>query len=365
MTQVSVAPQPMPGIAPAQAAAAAGPADAAAGADGTADFAAVLKAQIDPPAKGAPAADIFAALMPSRTADAAEETAPADILPIAPDLSALLPALAALLPQAAAEPVPVTAAPEQRGAGPTGGPIGGLPALAAATDNAAPLMANPVLPVQAAAETVAAAGEAVPPFLQPARQAAGPDAQSMPAEMAAPPAGPQMPAAAAEHANPAGIAHAAAPLVHAAAAAEAPSIAHVDTPVGGRGWDAEVGQKIVLLVSRQESRAELTLTPPQLGRVEVSITVNGDQTSAAFVSASPAAREALEQALPRLREILAEAGITLGQASVNAESARQDGNGTSGERRASDGSGRGAGTANAAAPAQWLRRSEGLIDTFA
>jgi flagellar hook-length control protein FliK len=115
-------------------------------------------------------------------------------------------------------------------------------------------------------------------------------------------------------------------------------------------------------VNRLESRAELTLTPPQMGRVEVSISVSGDQTSAAFVSASPAAREALEQALPRLREILAEAGITLGQASVNAESPRQDRDGAPAGQR---GGNRNMESAGAAAPAQWLRRSEGLIDTFA
>ncbi|MCZ7653502.1 MAG: hypothetical protein M5R42_03260 [Rhodocyclaceae bacterium] len=49
----------------------------------------------------------------------------------------------------------------------------------------------------------------------------------------------------------------------------------MSTPVGGRGWDAEVGQKIVLMVSRQDSRAELTLTPPQLGKIEVTISMNG------------------------------------------------------------------------------------------
>jgi flagellar hook-length control protein FliK len=89
-----------------------------------------------------------------------------------------------------------------------------------------------------------------------------------------------------------------------------------------RGWDAEVGQKVVWMVNRTESRAELTLTPPHMGKVDVTIDDEGDQTSASFVAASPAAREALEQALPRLREILADAGITLGQASVNAESPR-------------------------------------------
>lgn len=338
MTQVSAAPQPLPGIAPAQGA-------ATAGAEGTADFAAVLKAQFGQPAKDAPAAEILAALLPVQAAEAAEEAVPADALPIAPDLAALLPVLAALLPQPAA------------------GQTGSLPALDASIDTA-PLAANPAAPVPTAFEAPAT-GEDASPSLQPAQQAAGPDALSAQGEMAAAPANinaPQMPVAAAETVSPAAMAHAAAPSAHAPSADNAPAAVRVDTPVGSRGWDAEVGQKVVLMVNRLESRAELTLTPPQMGRVEVSISVSGDQTSAAFVAASPAAREALEQALPRLREILAEAGIALGQASVNAESPRQDREGTPAEQRAGN---RNVESAGAAAPAQWLRRSEGLVDTFA
>lgn len=350
MTQVSAAPQPLPGIAPVQA----GAAETAAGAEGTADFAAVLKAQFGQPAKDAPGAEILAALLPVQTADAAEEAVPSDALPIAPDLAALLPVLASLMPQASV----ATAAPAQAAAN----PAGNLTTLTASPDGD-PLLTSPAL--SAEASPVASGAEAAAaPFMPPDRQA-GEAAAALPlqAELAqATAASPQMPAAAAETASPAAMAHAAAPPAHAPSADNAPAVARIDTPVGSRGWDAEVGQKVVLMVNRLESRAELTLTPPHMGRVEVSISVNGDQTSAAFVSASPAAREALEQALPRLREILAEAGITLGQASVNAESPRQDREGTPAEQR---GGNRNVESAGAAAPAQWLRRSEGLVDTFA
>lgn len=348
MTQVSAAPQPLPGIAPVQ-----GAAEASAGAEGTADFAAVLRAQFGQPAKDAPAAEILAALLPVQAADAAEEAVPADALPIAPDLAALLPVLASLMPQASAG----TAAPAQAAAN----PAGNLTPLSASLDGA-PRVASPALPAEANADA-SVAGEAAAALLQSGRQAGEVPAQPLQAELAqATAASPQMPVAAAETVSPAAMAHAAAPPAHASSADNAPAAVRVDTPVGSRGWDAEVGQKVVLMVNRLESRAELTLTPPQMGRVEVSISVNGDQTSAAFVAASPAAREALEQALPRLREILAEAGIALGQASVNAESPRQDREGTPAEQRAGN---RNVESAGAAAPAQWLRRSEGLVDTFA
>lgn len=97
----------------------------------------------------------------------------------------------------------------------------------------------------------------------------------------------------------------------------------VAQPVGASGWSEEVGNRIVWMANRMESRAELVLTPPQMGRVEISLSITGEQATANFVSGNPAVREALEAALPRLREILADAGIQLGQAQVNAENARQ------------------------------------------
>ncbi len=122
---------------------------------------------------------------------------------------------------------------------------------------------------------------------------------------------------------------------------------------------------MVLLVGRNEQRAELTLTPPSLGKVDVTLTVSGDQTSALFVSANPTVREALEQALPRLRDMLAEAGVQLGQAQVSAGSSQGDGHQEQ-QRAAGAGSGGGrAPTDNAATATHWVRRSDGLIDTFA
>ena len=94
-------------------------------------------------------------------------------------------------------------------------------------------------------------------------------------------------------------------------------------PVGSVEWSEEIGNRISWMAGRSESRAELVLTPPQMGRIEVNLSIKGDQATASFVSANPVVREALEAALPRLREVLADAGIQLGQAQVGAENAHQ------------------------------------------
>lgn len=156
-----------------------------------------------------------------------------------------------------------------------------------------------------------------------------------------------------------------------ATAAPARVTTEIATPVGTHGWDSAVGEKITWMVGRQETRAELVLNPPQLGRIEVSLSMNGDQTNAIFVSANPAVREALENAVPRLREMLQDAGISLGQTQVGAESFQQSAdrgeNNDNRQRRSFIGvtednpvTGLVAGT-----PSQWLRSGNGLVDTFA
>jgi flagellar hook-length control protein FliK len=145
----------------------------------------------------------------------------------------------------------------------------------------------------------------------------------------------------------------------------------VPSPVGTPQWRQELGDQVVWMASRLENRAELVLNPPQMGRIEVSLTVSGDQANAVFTSANPVVRDALEASLPRLREVLADAGIQLGQAQVGAEnaqqSAQQDKNGDN------FGPGREAVMADAqalplnggAAEQAALKTGRGLVDTFA
>ncbi|SIR61020.1 flagellar hook-length control protein FliK [Aromatoleum tolulyticum] len=144
----------------------------------------------------------------------------------------------------------------------------------------------------------------------------------------------------------------------------------VHTPAGQRAWAEDVGNRMMWMVGRNESRAELVLTPAHLGKLEVSIQVNGDQTTAHFVAASAAARDALEQALPRLREVLQQAGINLGQTNVSTQGdqrAQQDsGTGTGrGQRGATGADQAGEVRAVPLSPASWSRTGLGMVDIFA
>jgi flagellar hook-length control protein FliK len=96
-------------------------------------------------------------------------------------------------------------------------------------------------------------------------------------------------------------------------------------PVASSEWRAELGDKLSWLVGRQAQTAELVLNPPSLGTIEVRLNMNmsGNETGAQFFTANANVRDALEAAFPRLRELLAGAGITLGDTTVSSQSFAQ------------------------------------------
>lgn len=139
---------------------------------------------------------------------------------------------------------------------------------------------------------------------------------------------------------------------------------------GTPAWQSEVGDRMVWMANTQRAQADLVLNPPQLGRIEVSLTVAGDQASAVFGSPNATVREMIENSLPRLREILAGAGIDLGQADVNAGTtgqSGQDGERRSGDNRSGDASmvATGAMRLDGTNGASWTRGGNALVDTFA
>ena len=138
--------------------------------------------------------------------------------------------------------------------------------------------------------------------------------------------------------------------------------------VGTPAWDNALGQKVVWMAAGAEQSASLTLNPPDLGPLQVVINVSNSHAEATFTAAQPEVRQALEAAMPKLKEMLADAGISLGQTSVGAGSPDQ-GSGQQQPRRA--GSAGTAGLNTDGATAQPLRTNRrgtagnGLVDTFA
>ncbi|BDQ65428.1 flagellar hook-length control protein FliK [Shewanella xiamenensis] len=76
-------------------------------------------------------------------------------------------------------------------------------------------------------------------------------------------------------------------------------------------------QQLVTMVSQGIQQAEIRLDPPELGHMLVKVQVHGDQTQVQFHVAQAQTRDVVEQAIPRLRELLQEQGMQLADSHVS------------------------------------------------
>ena len=94
----------------------------------------------------------------------------------------------------------------------------------------------------------------------------------------------------------------------------------------------ELANKVQVMVNQNRMIAEIRLDPPDLGQMQIKIAMQGDTATVNIVVQSQQARETLEHATPRLKELLEEQGIELGQSSVQQEGQDQQfANGSDGE----------------------------------
>lgn len=96
----------------------------------------------------------------------------------------------------------------------------------------------------------------------------------------------------------------------------------IDTPVREPAWGERIGERVLLMASNRLQSAEIRLTPAELGPLRVRVSVDDGAANVTFHAQHAVTREAIEQALPRLRELLAENGLMLNQTSIG-ESAGQ------------------------------------------
>ncbi|EDZ97495.1 putative flagellar hook-length control protein, partial [Burkholderia sp. H160] len=136
-----------------------------------------------------------------------------------------------------------------------------------------------------------------------------------------------------------------------------------------------LSQKVVFLSNAHSQSAELTLNPKDLGPLQVVLQVADNHAHALFVSQHQSVREAVEAALPKLREAMESNGIGLGSASVSDGFARQSGQQQS-AGAGGGGTGKGGGSGSALAgdssvdsgntvSSVAVRQQVGLVDTFA
>ncbi len=103
-----------------------------------------------------------------------------------------------------------------------------------------------------------------------------------------------------------------------------PTQTSLSASVQSPNWPGQLGQQLVQFARLGgEQQVEMRLNPAELGPLSVTLKMTEQGAQAQFLASHAQVRQVLEQAIPQLREALAEQGITLGETSVG-EQRRHD-----------------------------------------
>jgi flagellar hook-length control protein FliK len=93
--------------------------------------------------------------------------------------------------------------------------------------------------------------------------------------------------------------------------------APITASMGSEAWGQAMGDRIMWMVGKGVQAASIRINPPHLGPIQVQLSVQNDQTNVQMLVQHGAVKEALDTAIPRLREMLNESNLQLVNVDVN------------------------------------------------
>lgn len=116
---------------------------------------------------------------------------------------------------------------------------------------------------------------------------------------------------------------------------QTPAAAAVQSPMVLTKENAsdQVAERVQMMMSKNLKHVDIRLDPPELGRMQIRMSLNNDSATVHFTVQNQQTRDMVDQAMPRLREMLSQQGIQLADTSVQQQGQQQ--------RHASHGSGAG------------------------
>ena len=104
-----------------------------------------------------------------------------------------------------------------------------------------------------------------------------------------------------------------------------PSAAIADmAPKNLQQFTTDISTHIRVIKNQGGGEARINLHPAELGRMSLSVVTEGSETKVSFFVENQMARQAIETALPRLREMLEQAGLSLAESDVSERDAHQE-----------------------------------------
>ncbi|VAW45378.1 hypothetical protein MNBD_GAMMA04-479 [hydrothermal vent metagenome] len=91
----------------------------------------------------------------------------------------------------------------------------------------------------------------------------------------------------------------------------------INVPLKHPQWGQALGQRIVFMSNNSLQQAKITLNPQSLGQIQVTLQLDKDQKMHISLAAqSGMTRESMENALPRLREMMEQAGVQVASVDI-------------------------------------------------
>ncbi len=85
----------------------------------------------------------------------------------------------------------------------------------------------------------------------------------------------------------------------------------ISAPLGDPAWGQAMGERIMWMMGKGVQGASIRINPPELGPIQVQISVKNDQTNVHMLVQHGVVKEALDAAMPRLRDMLGESNLQL------------------------------------------------------
>ncbi|GEM_PF-2796703 len=93
----------------------------------------------------------------------------------------------------------------------------------------------------------------------------------------------------------------------------------------------QLNDSVRYMINSRMQSAEIRIDPPELGSMQIKVSMNGDQASVSIVVQNQQAKDVLDQSVPKLKELLEQQGIQLGESSVSEQGHQQGGETQSGK----------------------------------
>ena len=91
----------------------------------------------------------------------------------------------------------------------------------------------------------------------------------------------------------------------------------ISSSVHSQAWSQGLTEQVSWMMRGGIQSAEIRLNPANLGPLEVKLSIEDDVARVSFVSSHAVVREALDAAMPRLREMLEQQGISLADVDIS------------------------------------------------